>query len=363
MTGTSLIAAGAAAYLLSDRQDAVRANVPDMPGGQIPFRPGEREILYLASLAPSGHNTQPWKVRYLEPYRWVVGNDRARWLPAVDPQQRETVLSIGAFLQNLEYAAASLGFEAGFTLLADSNQAEDLVAVTLRQTGRAPAFDAQTIRRRRTLRSGYLNDPIRPADLEFLTGGDGAFFHFFSNGSREFQWLNEQTIEANRRQAYRDDAQSELAGWMRFRSRDALKHLDGLTVAGMEIGGFAGWVVRNFYTRADVMGPGFREQGLDQVRSQVSRSGGWLLLGSRDQSVAELLECGRRLQRLLLRMREKGIAVHPMTQILEEVPHREALGAATGLPMPVQFILRTGYVRNYPDPVSLRRPVERFVGV
>jgi hypothetical protein len=27
----------------------------------------------------------------------------------------------------------------------------------------------------------------------------------------------------------------------------------------------------------------------------------------------------------------------------------------------LQFVLRTGYLKNYPEPVSLRRPVERFI--
>ena len=38
----------------------------------------EMEILYLASLAPSGHNTQPWTVRLLEPKHWVIGSDKKR---------------------------------------------------------------------------------------------------------------------------------------------------------------------------------------------------------------------------------------------------------------------------------------------
>lgn len=54
---------------------------------------------------PIRHNTQPWFVQYLEPYHWIIGNDKSKWLLGVDPTQRETMLSIGAFLQNIEYAA------------------------------------------------------------------------------------------------------------------------------------------------------------------------------------------------------------------------------------------------------------------
>ncbi len=363
IAGASLALAGSAGYLFSDRNNAVRTDVPAWNRDKTPLEAAEREILYLASLAPSGHNTQPWIVKYREPYRWIIGNDPSRWLPAVDPSQRETVLSIGAFIQNLEYAAGNLGYQLTYTLLADTNQDEDLIEVTLKKTGNRAEFNPENIKLRRTLRSGYLNETIRAEHIDFLTTGDADWYRFIPNTSREFQWLNEQTIEANRRQAYRDDAQAELGDWMRFSSKDAHEFCDGLTTAGMEISGIPAWVLRNFYTKKNVMSGSFREQGLDKVKDQVRHSGGWLLLSSRDNSTAELIECGKRLQRMLLKIREKNIAIHPMTQVLEEQPHRDALHASLELTRPVQFILRMGYVTHYPRPVSLRRPVERFVMV
>lgn len=361
MAGAALAVAGAAGYLASDRRAIVRTGEQETALGNLPFRPGERQILYLASLAPSGHNTQPWFVRYLAPYHWIIGNDRNRWLPAVDPWQRETLLSIGAFVQNLEYAAASLGFGTEYRLLADSSQSEEIIEVKLRPGGPMAKIDPQWIRSRRTVRSGYQSLTIQQADLDFITGSDNDNFHFISNRSQEYEWLNEQTIEANRQQVQRNDAQSELADWIRFSQQDALAHGDGLTTASMEVGGISGWYLRNFYTKRSVMSAKFRDQSIDKVRQQVSQSGGWLLLNSADTTTAGLLECGKRLQRMWLRIRERNIAVHPMTQILEEAPQRDTLASTLGIRQPVQFVLRTGYLAHYPDPVSLRRPVEGFV--
>ena len=50
----------------------------------------------------------------------------------------------------------------------------------------------------------------------------------------------------------------------------------------------------------------------DVVKKQVAQSGGWLLLTSKDPSVLSLLETGKRLQRLFLKIRERNIAMHPM---------------------------------------------------
>jgi len=360
LAGGALAVTAGAAYLLSDRQNIVRSDVP--PAEATPtLQPDEAQILWLASLAPSGHNTQPWLVRRLEPYHWIVGNDRRKWLPAVDPQQRETLLSLGAFLQNLESAALSLGYACQWTLLAETNQDERVMEVRMSKAGASDATNVASIKSRRTVRSGFRRDELSQRDVEHLVGHEPQFIHYLPANGPAAAFVNTQTNEANRLQAARDPAQEELADWIRFSSVDARQYRDGLTTGGMEIDGVAGWVVRNFYDKASVLKEDFRKRGLAQVREQVSASAGWILITSADGSVASLLETGRRMQRLFLKVRERGIGLHPMTQILEEPSTRQALPSAVGLGENIQFILRVGYVATYPPPVSLRRPVAWFL--
>ncbi len=360
--GTILVVAGTY-YLLSDKNNFTRDDIkPDSPG-KIPLTVDEREILFLASLAPSGHNTQPWFIKSIEPYHWIIGNDKSKWLPAVDPTQRETILSIGAFIQNLEYAANNLGYSCQFDVIAASNQDENIVEVKLTKSAGIHKYDIQKIKHRRTIRSNYLGDLLKSDDANYLIGEEPDFIHYIPNTSKEHDWLNEQTIEANRIQAYREAAQTELAEWIRFSSKDAEKYCDGLTTASMEIEGIPAWLLRNFYGKKDVMKKSFRKQTIDKVVKQVSQSAGWLLITSKDNSVATLIETGKRLQRLWLKVRDKNIAIHPMTQIIEESSTNQILNQSIGINEPVQFILRTGYLKNYPEPVSLRRPVDKFVRV
>jgi len=361
LAGGTIVSAGAGAYLLSDKRNFTRSDVPESDSESTALMPDESEILFLASLAPSGHNTQPWFVQYLEPYHWVIGNDRSKWLPAVDPTQRETILSIGAFLQNLEYAADSFGFDCQWTLLATTLQDEQVIGVKLVKRASQRPFDLSKIKSRRTVRAGYSRDPLKAADLASLIGAEKETIHYLPATGREARFINEQTIEANRLQSYREPAQQELAEWIRFSSKDARQHRDGLTTGGMEIEGLPGWWARNFYGKASVLKKGFRELGITKVREEVSASAGWILISSNDSSVAALLDTGRRMQRLFLKVRERNIAIHPMTQILEEATTRESLPRGIGMGSPVQFILRAGYLATYPPPVSLRRPVSRFV--
>ena len=359
--GGTLLGTGTAAYLLSDKRNLQRAdfNPADEPAADL--QPDERSILELASLAPSGHNTQPWLVTCLAPYHWIIGQDRHRWLPGVDPDQRETLLSLGAFLQNLEFAARAFGYVCQWTLLATTNQDGQVMEVRLARTGPPDPVQLDAMRNRRTIRAGFSQQVLRADDVARLVAGEPEFIHYLPAPGKAARFINEQTIAANRLQAYRDPAQEELAAWIRFSSEDARKYRDGLTTGSMEITGLSGWAVRNFYRKASVLQDDFRERGIAQVRKEVSASAGWILITSVDASVTSLLETGRRMQRLFLKVRALGIGLHPMTQILEEPATRSILSPTIGIGPHLQFILRVGYVASYPPPVSLRRPVAWFL--
>ncbi len=220
---------------------------------------------------------------------------------------------------------------------------------------------ADTMNQRRTVRAGYSRDVLREDDISRLVADEPDFIHYYPATGDVARFIDAQTIRANRLQAYRDPAQRELAEWIRFSSADARKNRDGLTTGSMEIEGLAGWVVRNFYGKASLLKNDFLERGIKQARLEVAASAGWILITSEDAAVSSLLETGRRMQRLFLKVRALGIGLHPMTQILEERATRALLPAAVGIGPHIQFILRVGYVADYPPPVSLRRPVAWFL--
>ena len=75
----------------------------------------------------------------------------------------------------------------------------------------------------------------------------------------------------------------------------------------------------------------------------------------------DLIETGRQFERMALLAREHGIAIHPMTQLLEEKSGISLIADHHGNDFFPQFVLRVGHLETYPEPVSLRRPVKRFV--
>ncbi|CUH94712.1 hypothetical protein P22_0778 [Propionispora sp. 2/2-37] len=319
------------------------------------------DLLYLASLAPSGHNAQPWTVKMITDHHWIIGSSEARWLPAVDPDNRELLISIGAFLENLVVAAKSQGYEANVHILAQQPKAEELVDVQLYKRDVSEAVAVKPMKLRRTVRNHFLTDEISREDIKFLTGENKEHFIYYPRKSQEGSYLAEGTVWANKLQADNHEKQAELAQWIRWSNQDIKQYGNGLTPETMEIEGLARWYVKNFYSRQSVLTDSFREATIKNIREQVATGGGWLVITSNGASVPELIGVGRKLQNIWLKIRDKKIAIHPMTQMLEEIVTKNEISAALGIRENIQMLLRIGYIHTYPEPVSPRMPLKKIL--
>ena len=317
-------------------------------------------ILYHAALAPSGHNSQPWRVRIESPDSWIIEADPERRLPSVDPRNRELMLSLGAFVENLSLAAGASGVGTEIKVIARSPYDQNVIHVALHKD-RPSNYALQRVKKRRTVKHGHLPKEISAADVTTLSDEIKGHMFYFPRGSNHAACIRDAAVENYRIQASRDDAQQELVRWLRLNHRDTKRHRDGLTTEGMEILGFKGWLVRQFIQPDDFMKESYRRQGVDLIAELAQQGGGWLVITSPGQSVTDLIETGRRFERMALLAREKGIGIHPMTQVLEEKNGIEQIAGSHGSSLFPQFVLRVGYLEKYPEPVSLRRPVEWFV--
>ena len=317
-------------------------------------------ILYYASLAPSGHNSQPWYVKVNSQNEWVIGVDPNRRLPAVDPNNREALLSLGAFAENLAIAAGTFGLKTEIEVIAKDPFEPEILKVSLTAAATFE-YPLHRITGRMTVKNGYLSDEIKKEDVTELSKPLNGLMFYFPTGTEHANCIQEGAIENFRVQAQREDAQQELVQWVRLSNNDAERYRDGLTVEGMEIRGIKGWYVRNFVQPADFMKPSFRKQGVDHTATLARQGGGWLVITSEGRTISDLIATGRRFERMALLARERNIAIHPMTQILEEETGMDQLAVNHHASMIPQFVLRVGYLKSYPEPVSLRRPVSWFV--
>lgn len=319
------------------------------------------QMLYQASLAPSGHNAQPWRVRVRTPDRWQLGVDPARRLTAVDPGDREAILSLGAFLENLAQAGRHFGrpVELAGTIDSENGPAD---AVLFVGSSDARAVNLAAISERRTLHGPLAPRRLRRAHIRELLLGipDGLYV---APGSQQADWLNEAAVESVRAQVRRAPVMEELSRWIHWDTAGARAQRVGLTPAGMGIDGFAGWWTRTFYAPEDVLARRFGDAAVRRAADEVGSCGGWVAITSPDETTESLLRAGRLCERLWLRARSMDVGIHPMSQALEESPWREQIANRLATEGPVQFLLRVGYAADYPAPVSLRLPLDAFVTV
>ena len=126
-------------------------------------------LVSLACLAPSVHNTQPWLWRY-DGHRLTLHADLRRRLPAEDPRGRNLILSCGAALHHLQFAARALGWETTVdrmppdpdeTVLAD-------VVITRREQHAVARADLDLLQARCTDRRRFTAWPVPPYRLDEL---------------------------------------------------------------------------------------------------------------------------------------------------------------------------------------------------
>lgn len=357
------MAMGAGAFLNACGRSITRADLK-LNNNNFKAIPGlekqGRAILYHASLAPSGHNIQPWYVKIIHPNEWIIGADPKRRLPSVDPNNREVLLSLGSFAENLSLTAGTFGLKARLEVIANDPFENDIMKVTL-QESKQDNYPLKRITKRMTVKHGFMSKEIKGDDVRVLSVPLNGRLFYFPNGTDHANCIREGAIETFRAQFNRDEAQKEMCRWIRLTNKDARHYRDGLTIEGMEIRGFKGWFVRNFADPEDFMKASFRKQGIEKTAKQAGQGGGWLIITSKGKTVADLIETGRRFERMVLMARERMIAIHPMTQYIEEQTGMDQIAANHGSDVIPQFILRVGYLKSYPEPVSLRRPVDWFV--
>jgi hypothetical protein len=89
-------------------------------------------LLRSATLAPSMHNTQPWRFRVLRASQTIeLHADPSRMLPYGDPHGRAVHIACGAALFNLRLAVAVAGREPVVRLFPDPGQPQLLAALRL----------------------------------------------------------------------------------------------------------------------------------------------------------------------------------------------------------------------------------------
>lgn len=127
-------------------------NEADMPSGN--RRARLLHLVRYAVLAPSTHNTQPWRFEVFDDTIRLF-MDETRWLAVADADQREIHISAGCALENLLIAAEHYGYRCNVKLLPDERDHSLMAELSFAENGAATG--AADARYRAGLRAGLFD--------------------------------------------------------------------------------------------------------------------------------------------------------------------------------------------------------------
>jgi nitroreductase len=302
-------------------------------------------LLRVATLAPSMHNTQPWRFRILRADQTVeLYADPSRMLKYSDPHGRAVHIACGAALFNLRLAVAVAGREPVVRLFPDPGRPLLLAALRLAGPYRPSEADTEllaAVAARHTNRGPFSNRPVPPgvlAELVQAARTEGVTLHL--PGQEETARLLYLVRDAERDLLADPGYRAELARWVGGnRDRDGIP---GSALGPRDPIGRT--PVRDFTPdRHEPLGYAWFEEA---PRLAVLSTAG----GTRK----DWMHAGQALQRVLLTATLRGIAVAPLTQPLETADAWLVRDPRAGVEQP-QMILRLGC--GLPVPASPRRPV------
>jgi nitroreductase len=302
------------------------------------------ELVGRAILAPSSHNTQPWRFRVRGSCIRLFA-DRTRALPVNDPFDRELVISCGAALFNLRVAAAFTGTEAAVALLPDPSDGDLLAEVQLGEGGERDAEAVRLFRAipaRRTYRRRFSEESVPATAVEELVAAaraERAELVVLDDDEREA--VAEMVAEGDREQFSDPRWRRELAMWLHpRRSGDGLvqpvPQVARFVVSHLDMGGRTGAADAALALESPLLA----------------------VLDTGTDSVADWMAAGQALQRVLLTACGDGLQASFLNQPLQVLELRPQVARELGRPdRHPQVLLRIGYPSEEVQPAP-RRPLE-----
>lgn len=318
----------------------------DFPDGS----PAVDQLLFLlgyAILAPSSHNTQPWKFRVSDDAIDIFA-DHARWLKVADSTRRELHISVGCALENLLIAAEHFGFEHKLDFFPRADDHELCATVSFisgrKPSGYRPPELFGAITRRGTFHGKFENRAIQPQTLSAMENlcVESGLRVLFTDDLDIKRKVDELVVRGDALQFADPEYRKELGYWL------------GQGVFGQS------WLMAKIAQLAVThvnMGKKIASKDSDLLMSAPILAA---ITSTQDDQISQI-KAGMVFERIALLATTEGIAVHPMSQILELPELRSEVASLTPTPEAfVQHTFRMGHAEPGEEK-SPRRPLREVL--
>ena len=298
-----------------------------------------------ARLAPSAHNTQPWRCAPRSSGHIRVRWDPSRALPDSDPTSRDLYLGLGAAVEAACLRSAASGHPLQF--VPDTSGEDHCIGHLVPADGGTEPADlalARSLESRHTARTPHLEHPIRPEVLAAIRAEvDRASSRLWIvTDHRSIHRLASLARRATAAMYADPIVHRELWHWLRLDPRNPAYRRDGLTADCLELRGAA-------LTAARLLLPPRRMRWLVRLglhhllaldtQRVVGRSASLCLLTVSSGDRDTLVLAGRTLMRVWLVADAEGLSTHPVSALLDCAttvgPALEVFGASGKTPAAV----------------------------
>ncbi len=311
------------------------------------------DLIKSATLAPSSHNTQPWKF-HTEENLISIFPDFSRRCPIVDPDNHHLFVSLGCATENLVQTALAQGKMAEPLIQLNRDKR---IEIHLSPTKAAQSAQFQAIQSRQCTRLEYDGKSLTPDELRLLersASGNGVHCHIITEKGA-LEKILEFVVQGNTAQMIDPAFVEELKGWVRFNSHQAEESGDGLYSATNGSPSLPTWLGKLIFSTV------FTPNGEnDKYSKQLRSSAGIAIFTSEKNDIKHWIEVGRRFERFALQATVMGVRTAMLNQPVEVSAIRPVfsnyLGIGTQRP---DLVVRFG--RGPLAPRSMRRPVEAIL--
>lgn len=310
-------------------------------------------LLGYAILAPSSHNTQPWKFVIRGKTNTIhILPDLERALIYSDRTQRELYLSLGCVLANLLIAAQHFGFQTHVDFLPEEELENVAVKIGFKKQKKENILASlfPYITRRTSNRNRYIRKTIKKeifAQLLSYNDENGVAVSFVTENKKVKEVANilkEAVLFAFNDKIFKE----ELSHWVRS---NYTTKFDGIPLFGFGIPGLLS-LLAPFMIK---LIPATLQASMDEEFVILSSS--LLVIVIDEDSKESWLKAGKVYEYLTLACLKENIGMAPMAAIIEHGESNKKLQKLLGTQMKPVFFARMGYAKKVP-PHSPRRSVE-----
>lgn len=361
-----IILGGAGSFTL--RSDIRRARAPWGEAGK-GYSDHRLNALSYAILAPSPHNQQPWLIELEGTDSMTIFCDEKRLLPETDPFNRQIVVGFGAFLKLLEMAAAQDGYVLDVTLFPngvsetqlDNNPIANVRFEKMDKPTQHSLFEFVPMRR--TNRYPFEDRAVENSVLAKLANSQtGKLTRYgYAQDKKQVTALRDLCLKGWATEIGTPRTHKESTKLTRIGASAVNANPDGISLSGPMIEALRLTGALTPENMNDKTSTAFKEtKKFYDGLIETARAFVWI--STIDNSRISQIEAGANWFLLHLAATREGLALQPLSQILQEFPemarHYDSVHRLLGVKQPgvIQGLFRLGYAKS--PPAAPRWPLE-----